>query len=109
MITVVNRRTHHPTSDDYYVGRGSVLGNIYTCKPLSKTKALHQCETREESIAKYKVWLLDKIATKDVDVCSVLNAIYKHAKYGRVYLVCYCKPHACHADIIKELVESKMK
>jgi len=30
------------------------------------------------------------------------------AKTGDVNLVCFCKPKACHGDIIKKLIEEKL-
>lgn len=109
MIVVVNKRTHKSTPFDYYIGRGSSLGNIYTHKPLDKTLAQYQCDTREESIEKFKTYLNDKIRAKDSDICNALNDIYNMAKKGDVYLVCYCKDLSCHGDYIKEIIEEKLK
>jgi hypothetical protein len=110
MITVVNKRTHKPTSTDVYVGRGSVLGNPYTgSKDIRNTKANYQVANREEAIESYHQWLDEKLADGDKRVRKALNDIYLQAKNGNVNLVCYCKPHDCHGDVIKDLIERKMQ
>lgn len=110
-ITVVNKHTHTPTKNDFYIGRGSALGNSYTSKKLSNTKAEFQCATPEESISSFRKDLLEKIKQKDKTVCDALNAIWKMAKKGDVNLVCFCitkTNNLCHGNIIKEIVESKL-
>ena len=113
MIHVVNKYIHNPTDNDYYIGRGSILGNPYTSKDLDKTKALYHCDTVEESILSYKKYLYDKITDKDFKICSELNSILLKARETDVYLVCFCKTiknpdKPCHGDIIKEILETKL-
>lgn len=108
MIKVVNKYKHIPTENDIYIGRGSVLGNPYTSLDIKKTKADFQCESREESIEKFKIFLLNKIKEKDISICTELNKIYKLAKENDVYLICYCSPKPCHGDVIKELIVNKI-
>ena len=109
MIKVVNKHTHVPTIYDYYVGRGSILGNRYTSKSLNETKAEIQCETREETVEMYQIELINRIENKDKEICDELNKIYKMAKEGDVFLVCYCSPLLCHGDVIKQIIENKLK
>lgn len=112
-IIVVNKKTHEPTSSDIYIGRGSVLGNPYTSKEITKTKALYQCSNKKESIQKYKDYLLDKISNKDYDICNELNIIGNKAIDDDIYLVCYCvsekNKSSCHGFIIKEIIEERIK
>src|ERR1035437_1059885 len=108
MIRVVNKHTHKPTPNDYYAGRGSVLGNIFTSKPLEATKAQFQCSSREESVAKFEEYLKDKIVQKRVGICKALNDIYLLAKKGDVNLVCFCAPKLCHLNVIKDIVNEKL-
>ena len=108
-IIVVNKHTHVFSDDDFYIGRGSALGNPYTSKPLANTKAQYQCATPEESISSFRKYLLEKIKQKDKEICAALNAIWKKAKEGDVNLVCFCAPNCCHGDVVKEVVESKLK
>lgn len=104
VINIVNKRYHQPTPIDVYIGRGSVLGNPYTSKPLSNTKALYQCESRTESIQAYKSYLLNEIKNRNMDIIYELMKIYKAANTTGVNLVCYCAPKKCHGDVIKELL-----
>jgi hypothetical protein len=108
MITVVNKHTHKPTEYDWYIGRGSPLGNPFTSKPLANTKAQFQCKSREESVAKFKEYILEKIEKKDSVVCASLNYIYSMALKGDVNLICYCSPELCHGHIIKRIIEERL-
>lgn len=109
MITVVNRKTHKSTENDIYVGRGSVLGNPYTSNSFQETKAEFICKTREESLQNFFKHINEKITQKDEGICSELNRIWKLAKNGHdINLVCYCAPQACHATIIKNIIEDKL-
>ncbi|QDH84049.1 DNA repair protein [Achromobacter phage vB_AxyP_19-32_Axy11] len=98
-IIVVNKyKLVNPDREDIYIGRGSPLGNPY---PIGKDG------TREEVIRKYAVWLDHKIKTHDAAVCNALNNILSRHRKGQVVkLVCFCKPQACHGDIIKSVVEN---
>ena len=109
MITVVNKKTHTPGDNDIYVGRGSVLGNPFTHLTWIQTKADFLCTTRYEAIERYKEMINKKIKDKDKEFCSELNMIWALAKKGiDINLVCYCSPASCHADIIKNIIESKL-
>jgi len=46
-INVVNFKTHTPTENDIYIGRGSILGNPYTYLPLNETSAKFQAKTQK--------------------------------------------------------------
>lgn len=99
MIEIVNKKTHVKTPNDVYIGRPSVLGNPY---------AIGKHGTRDEVCELYAAWLADKVAAKDRKVVGELNRIWKKAKVGKVYLVCWCAPKRCHGDEIKKLIESKL-
>lgn len=108
MITVVNKYKHQPTVNDVYIGRGSVLGNPYSSIKDRDTKASVICDSREESVVKYKQHLEMAIKDKIKPITNELNRIYKLAKEGDVNLVCFCSPKLCHGDVIKEILESKL-
>ena len=108
MIKVVNKYKHTKTPNDIYIGRGSVLGNPFT-HLSTHTKAEIKVDTREDAIEKYKEYLNELIDKKDRNVTNFLNVIFKWAKSGDVNLVCYCSPKSCHGDVIKELIENKIK
>jgi hypothetical protein len=103
MITVVNKYKHTPTENDVYIGRGSVLGNPFTSITDRTTKAEFISDNPIEDFEKY---LNDKITKKDKKICYELNRIYK---MNKVNLVCFCKPKACHGDVIKRVIENKIK
>ena len=109
MINVVSKYKHEPSNNDVYIGRGSPLGNPFTgSKKVENTKAAFQCSSREEAIEKYEQYLRLAIYKNDSYICNEMNRIWKMAKTGDVNLVCFCKPKACHGDIIKKLIEEKL-
>lgn len=109
MINVVNKYKHTPGPNDFYIGRGSALGNPFTSIKDRKTKAEFVCESREESVEAFREYLTDNIAVKNPEITNALNKIWLKAKKGDLNLVCYCKPKSCHGDVSKEFVEEKLK
>ena len=73
---------------DIYVGRGSKFGNPYTHLP--NTSAPYIVETREDAIRLYEEWIRSQP--------ELMEAAKKELK-GKI-LGCYCKPLACHGDIL---------
>ena len=69
---------------DAYIGRGSHLGNRFV---------IGKDGDRAEVIKKYREWILDNK--------ELLNSL--HELKGKV-LGCFCKPLACHGDVLAELV-----
>lgn len=76
---------------DVYIGRGSKWGNPWTHLPLEGTQAEYQVATREDAIDAYERYLLDSELIHDL----------RELKGQR--LGCYCKPKACHGDILARL------
>ena len=107
MIKVIHKKDSDKYENVIYVGRGSELGNPYTSLQGRETLAEFVVDSRRESIAMFKEYLLDCINKKDEKVCNSLNHIYILALKSEVYLSCYCKPKSCHGDVIKEIIESK--
>jgi hypothetical protein len=91
MCTVV----HKNKSDwDVYIGRGSKWGNPFS--HIAGTKASFIVSTREEAIESYRKWITEgegKYLLKHL-----------HELKGKV-IACWCKPKACHGDVLAELVE----
>jgi len=79
---------------DVRIHRPSVWGNPFTFK--DGTAAKYRVATRAEAIAKFREWFL---AQPD------LVARAKRELRGKT-LGCYCKPAACHGDVIAEIVDS---
>ena len=74
--------------DFFYIGRGSVYGNQFR---------IGIDGTREEVVERYRKWFYDKLEDP-VFKTKVLSLRGK--KIG-----CYCKPKACHGDVIKEYLD----
>ena len=80
-MRVVNKYKEKYT---HYIGRGSIFGNPFV---------MGKDGNRKEVIMKYRHYLIDKK--------NVLRAIYNLPKDA--VLGCFCKPKACHGDIIMQL------
>jgi hypothetical protein len=89
MTRVVNRRRE---PFDVYIGRPSPYGNPFSHKP--GTLAKFQVANREEAIARFREWFLAQ---------PELVARARRELRGKV-LGCWCKPAACHGDVIAEIV-----
>lgn len=78
------------TNEYEYIGRGSYWGNPYSM--------YEEGESREEVIRKYKYdFDFDKFPNKKKD------EVYKLA--GK-RLGCFCKPQACHGDVLADFLNS---
>ena len=91
--TVVNK---YKEEYDVYIGRGSRWGNPFSHK--DGTKAEHKVATRDEAIEAYRRFLWKQIRSGDVTIEDLLELDGKR-------LGCFCKPQACHGDVIAKAVE----
>lgn len=89
--SVVNK--HHGESFDVYIGRGSKWGNPFS--HLDNTKAQFKAANRDDAVAKYREW----IQTQPQLLADL------HELKGKT-LCCYCKPQACHGDVLAELADA---
>lgn len=106
MIQIVNKKTHKPEECDYYIGRGSVLGNPFTHLRNGTTKATYVVDTRDEAIASYEQYIRDALSRNDSAFLNALNEIILiEQRYGKVNLVCYCAPLPCHGNIIAKILQ----
>jgi len=80
--------------DDVYIGRGSIFGNPFT-HLKHPTKADFIVNTRTEAISKYREYLLNNP-----------NLMQEIQSLKGKRLFCYCKPLACHGDIIAEILDA---
>ena len=97
MIHVVNKRNFR--GNGVYVGRPSVLGNPYV---------IGKDGNRDEVIEKYRKWLWAKYKEKG-KVYDELMRLCDIARKRDLVLMCWCKPKACHGDVIKRCVEWMIK
>ena len=102
MIEIVNKKTYKG-HDAVYVGRGSPLGNPYSHKP--GTMANFQVGSRDEAIAKYKRWLCYQITQSGFPRMLFFDLVKFYKDFGKLKLMCWCTPKACHAEVIAEMVK----
>lgn len=105
MIQVVNKYKHVPTKDDCFIGRPSPLGNPYS--HMAGTTAIFTVSSREEAVQKYEEYLTSAV-NDNVRVKTEIDRLVQKAVSGDLNLVCYCKPKACHGDVIKKVIEERM-
>ena len=116
MIYVYNSHNEDFTlkPNNYYIGRPSILGNPFTHNGVRTNLAKLSFKTREDAIAAYDKYF-DTMYGKDDKFTKAFDEIYEHYKNGEdIYLQCFCKPLACHGDIIanklqKKLIQEKLK
>ncbi len=106
MIKVVNLNEE---SYDVYIGRPDMAnrnsfehyGNPYSKLDLVDTIKVN---STEEAIASYKNWILGLIDT-DKNQEQRKWILKNMPTLLNKRLGCFCKPKACHGDILKELTE----
>ena len=86
MTTVIHCKKDIPTSKERYVyiGRPGIWGNPFTI----------QKHGRDGAIAEYRKWIL-----RQPDLIKLLPML-KDKTLG-----CWCKPEACHGDVLAELAD----
>jgi hypothetical protein len=93
-LRVLNKTHDFTPPDAVYIGRPSKWGNPFS--HLQNSLAQFRTETREEAIAKYKEWILEK---------PELIEAAKQELRGRD-LVCWCSPKPCHGEVLLEIANS---
>lgn len=78
---------------DVYIGRPGKWGNPFTHK--DGTRAQFKVSTRQEAVEKYREYILENK--------ELMNSLEELK--GKV-LGCWCKPQACHGDVLVELLEN---
>jgi len=104
MISVMNLHRRKETSDtDFYIGRTPKFGGP---SPLANPYTVEEYG-RAGCIRMYYEWLNGKIDDRDAAVIDELKAIIEASDAGTAYLMCHCKPQACHGDAIMLIVEDR--
>lgn len=85
--TVVNKKRNEPY--DIYIGRGSKFGNPFR---------IGIDGSREEVIKEYKKHLWNMVNSQKITIEEVAEL------YGK-RLGCFCKPKACHGDVLVKAAE----
>jgi hypothetical protein len=92
----------HCKNDDYdiYIGRPSKWSNPFTHIKDKNTLAKYIVKNRKEAIEAYREWITNgdgQYLLKDL-----------HELKGKT-LGCWCKPKACHGEVLVELVNKYCK
>ena len=110
MIFVYNSHAEDHTSNpnNFYIGRGSPLGNPFTHNGVRSVFKTFAFKTREQAIDAYDKYF-DKMYGTDEAFTKAFDEIYEHYKNGEdIYLQCFCKPLPCHGDIIADKLQKKL-
>ena len=75
----------------------SPLANPYSANAQHRPERI-SVATRAEAISKYRYWLRGQIQRENPEVLAALREIKRDT-----VLVCWCAPHACHAEVVAEL------
>lgn len=108
-INVVNKYTHIPTEHDYYIGRGSLLGNPFTHLP-SAIRGTVMVANREEACNRFDEYLDEQLKNHESSCSHMLDILEQELQAnGEINLVCFCAPHKCHGDSIKHKLMERIK
>jgi len=83
-----------------YCGRRTRIG--WPQSPLHNPFALVKDGTREQVIAKFRTYLMERIEDGDRKILDALDVLTEDSVLG-----CWCKPAACHCDVIAEVWRSR--
>lgn len=108
MVKVVNKKTHKPTDDDVYIGRGSIFGNPFDFRCSNHPQVIYHLDSREKCVESYKFHFLKMLKDDSNFLNGVNDMVEKLKSGGCVNLVCYCAPEKCHGDVIKEYLEESL-
>jgi hypothetical protein len=102
MTLVIHHRDAGGYADVVDIGRGSGLlgqggwGNPYSHRP-SRLEGVTACKTREDAIEAYRLLLWQLVQLDRVQHGALIESLA--ALEGRT-LACWCKPQACHGDVL---------
>jgi len=97
-VYVRNKKTFK--GDGFYIGRPSALGNPFSVKEYGRYRA----------IEKYLDWLEMQLNNTESLQRKFLEDIAKKGlETGKVTLICWCKPLACHGDFLRPYIEDIAK
>jgi hypothetical protein len=93
MITIGNKRHG---ARGIYVGRPSPLGNPFVLRSETDRAAVIQAYAR---------WLVEQLRDPGSAASREIARLAQLARTQDLCLVCWCAPKACHAAVIKRLIE----
>lgn len=98
-MLLVKSKVVHCKKERYnvYIGRPSKWGNPFTHKQDGKTLAKYIVEDRDAAVNAYREWITNGEGKHLIDDLHELK--------GGHILGCWCKPQACHGDVLLELLD----
>jgi hypothetical protein len=106
-VKVINIKFEEQPVEGYiYCGRGSQLGNPYS-HIKSKYKTI-LVKDRDEACDRYEEYFKENLL-QDLHTRDLLNRMRDFAKKNQLVLGCYCKPHKCHCDTIKDWIDKEIE
>ena len=113
MIKVCNK--HHTDNKlegddliDINIMRPYILSNQWSHLP--NTNAKFKVKTREQAVYKYSMWLAKELYEfKTQAIRNEMNRLYQLALIKDINLICCCAPLSCHGEIIKGMLEIRIK
>ncbi len=91
-IGKAQRGLSDPLPGQAYVGRPTALGNPF---------AIGRDGSRAEVIQLYRAWLWRQMQQQGSPQRKALEQLLQQAATGRLELLCWCAPLACHAEVIR--------
>lgn len=112
-----HQEDHTSEPNNFYIGRikdkktklnCNPLGNPFTHNGVGTSVKTLSLKTREDAIRAFEMYF-DEMYGVDKELTNAFDEIYKHYKNGEdVYLQCFCKPLACHGDVIADRLQRKL-
>jgi hypothetical protein len=109
-IKVYNVKTEDYSShpNNFYIYRGTVLGNPFTYDGKRSSLARLSFRTKEEALSAYEEYF-KRMYEMDIEFKMAVDEIYEKYKNGEdIYLGCFCKPLSCHGDIIAKELQKRL-
>src|SRR5262245_34444772 len=97
---------HRGDAYDEYIGRrkhGMHFGNPFSDQPSTLAAVL--CASRDEAIRLFRAWL-DGRTHQDLEPERRAWILANLPTLAGKRLGCFCKPLACHGDVLAELAEA---
>jgi hypothetical protein len=100
-VEIVNIH-HKPTEPYIYCGRGSPVGNPHIMRINTRTERALVCDACAVTFAKW-------VESGKPKVMGHLRDIWRKGRTQQnvVRLGCYCAPHRCHCETIKQFIEKQ--
>lgn len=109
MISVHNVKAGNFQEDRHaiYIGRAfnSTYYPTFEASPLGNPFRVIEESQRGQVIRQYHEWLRAKWTAKGEEYQELLKLAIRHHLGETLHLYCWCHPHACHGDVVKDAVE----